>query len=149
MADNDDTAPARAAGNGAAGTHSSKSSTASRARSAAAAARRRLADVGEDVAEAIEPDAQTLEEQVAQLRTDMRSITNTLSRMGKTGASELKSQARAQADELTSRGQSALDYAQDEFGAFEKQIKDTIREKPLTAVAGAVALGFILAVITR
>jgi ElaB/YqjD/DUF883 family membrane-anchored ribosome-binding protein len=150
MADNDDTAPARAAAsNGAAGTHSSRSSTASRARGAAATARRRLANAGEDVAEAIEPDAHTLEEQVAQLRTDMRSIANTLTRMGQTGASELKSQARAQADDLTSRGQSALDYAQDEFGAFEKQIKDTIREKPLTAVAGAVALGFILAVITR
>jgi hypothetical protein len=42
-----------------------------------------------------------------------------------------------------------LESAQDEFSAFEKQIKDTIREKPLTAVAGAIALGFILAVVTR
>jgi hypothetical protein len=42
-----------------------------------------------------------------------------------------------------------IESAQDEFNAFEKQIKDTIREKPLTAVAGALALGFILAVVTR
>ncbi len=69
--------------------------------------------------------------------------------MGQTGTAELKATASARADDIAARGQSALGYAQDEFGAFEKQIKDTIREKPLTAVAGAVALGFILAVVTR
>ena len=56
---------------------------------------------------------------------------------------------KMQVQHLADRGQSALDAAQDEFSVFEKQIKDTIRETPLTAVAGAVALGFILAVITR
>ena len=50
---------------------------------------------------------------------------------------------------LKAQGQSAIEDAQDEFGQIEKQIKDTIREKPLTAVAGAVALGFILAVVSR
>jgi ElaB/YqjD/DUF883 family membrane-anchored ribosome-binding protein len=72
------------------------------------------------------------------LRSDIRSIASTLTNIGQTGASELKSQ-----------GQSALDYAQDEFGAIEKQVRDTIRERPLTAIASAVAAGFILAVITR
>ena len=107
MADNDYTAPARAASNGAAGAHSSRTTAASRARTSAAAARRRLANVSDDVEGAVEPEAATLEEQVAQLRSDMRSIANTLTRMGQTGANELKSQAQAQADELTSRGQSS------------------------------------------
>ena len=94
-------------------------------------------------------EADTLEDQVTQLQADLKSIASTLSRMGQTGATELKATASARADDLAARGQSALDHAHDEFGAFEKQIKDTIREKPLTAVAGAVALGFLLAVITR
>jgi ElaB/YqjD/DUF883 family membrane-anchored ribosome-binding protein len=97
----------------------------------------------------VEAEADTLEAQVAQLQNDLKSITHTLSRMGSTAGNELKSTASARAEELTARGQSALDYAQDEFGAFEKQIKDTIREKPLTAVAGAIALGFVIAVLTR
>jgi ElaB/YqjD/DUF883 family membrane-anchored ribosome-binding protein len=92
---------------------------------------------------------ETLEAEVAQLKADLKSITNTLTRMGQTAGNELKSTAATRADELAARGKSAVDYAQDEFGALEKQIKDTIREKPLTAVAGAVALGFILAVLTR
>ena len=136
MADND--TPTRAA-NGAAAT----------ARRTAAKARRKITEIADDVEDAVGPDAETLDGQVAQLRADMSSIATTLSRMGSTAGNELKSQAQAQADELTARGQSALNYAQDEFGAIEKQLKDTIREKPLTAVAGAIALGFMLAVITR
>ncbi|HWV00025.1 MAG TPA: hypothetical protein VN109_02585 [Devosia sp.] len=145
MADSEDTAAkANDAAHAAAGTvtqaarsaRSSARRTGSRARSRARSA-------------ALEVEADSLEDQVAQLQTDLKSITSTLQRMGTTATNEIKSGARARAGDLAARGQSALDTAQDEFGAFEKQIKDTIREKPLTAVAGAIALGFILAVITR
>ena len=145
MADSEDTAAkANDAAHAAVGTvtqaarsaRSSARRTGSRARSRARSA-------------ALEVEADSLEDQVAQLQTDLKSITSTLQRMGTTATNEIKSGARARAGDLAARGQSALDTAQDEFGAFEKQIKDTIREKPLTAVAGAIALGFILAVITR
>lgn len=142
MADTDDATPTRANGSGG----SQSTATAPRARrSAAASSRGRSARASRTV----ETEADTLEDQVTQLQADLKSIASTLSRMGQTGATELKATASARADDLAARGQSALDYAHDEFGAFEKQIKDTIREKPLTAVAGAVALGFLLAVITR
>ncbi len=136
MADNDE-APVRANG------------TASH--SAAATSRRRAAGAGPRRARsaALKLDADSIEGQVAQLQQDLKSITSTLSRMGHTAGDELKSTARARADDLAARGQSAIESAQDEFGAFERQIKDTIREKPLTAVAGAIALGFLIAVITR
>ena len=136
MADNNDT-PARSASNGHAGTSATRSA-ASKARASAATARRRVQEISEDLEDAVGDDAATLEDQVSQLRSDIRSIASTLTNIGQTGASELKSQ-----------GQSALDYAQDEFGAIEKQVRDTIRERPLTAIASAVAAGFILAVITR
>jgi ElaB/YqjD/DUF883 family membrane-anchored ribosome-binding protein len=148
MADNDPTT--RSAANGAGSSHATAATTAATtSRRSAATARRKVADIAEDVSEAVGPDAETLDGQVAQLREDMRSIATTLTRMGTTAGNELKSQAQAGADGLTARGQSALNYAQDEFGAIEKQLKDTIREKPLTAVASAVALGFVLAVLTR
>ena len=140
MADNDE-APVRANGTA----HPSTATAAkARPRRAAANSTRRAR-----VSPAMAAEADTIEGQVAQLQADLKSITSTLGRMGQTGASELKANASARADDLTARGQSALDYAQDEFGAVEKQIKDAIREKPLTAVAGAIALGFVLAVITR
>jgi ElaB/YqjD/DUF883 family membrane-anchored ribosome-binding protein len=136
MADNDE-APVRANGS------ASQATAAPRRRAAAASGTRRTRSA------ALKVDADSIEGQVAQLQQDLKSITTTLGRMGQTAGSELKSTARARADDLAARGQSALDTAQDEFGAFERQIKDTIREKPLTAVAGAVALGFLIAVITH
>jgi ElaB/YqjD/DUF883 family membrane-anchored ribosome-binding protein len=63
--------------------------------------------------------------------------------------SEARGVAKTEVKNLVKQGQSAVDGIQDEFGHMEKQIKDTIREKPLTAVAGAIALGFVLALITR
>lgn len=136
MADTEDMAPARAtststprraAANGAAG--------ASRTRRTAA---RRAAAEADD-----------LEAQVAKLQADIKSITQTLGRMGEDKVGEVRGMAKSRAAELRGKGEEMLESAQDEFSAFEKQIKDTIREKPLTAVAGALALGFILAVLTR
>ncbi len=50
---------------------------------------------------------------------------------------------------LRRQGQGMLDEAQSQAGAMEKQLTDTIREKPLTAVASAMGIGFILALLTR
>ena len=69
--------------------------------------------------------------------------------MGEDKVGEVQGMAKRRAADLRGKGEEMLESAQDEFNAFEKQIKDTIREKPLTAVAGALAMGFILAVITR
>ena len=90
-----------------------------------------------------------LEAQVTQLQNDLKSIAQTLTRMGENKAGEVRSMARLRAEEIKGKGEELMETAQDEFGAVEKQVKDTIREKPLTAVAGALALGFLIAVITR
>jgi ElaB/YqjD/DUF883 family membrane-anchored ribosome-binding protein len=90
-----------------------------------------------------------LETQIAQLESDIRSISHTLGRMGELGVDEVKSRAKAQANYVAHRGQRAIETVSDEFTDFERHIKDTIREKPLTAVAGALAMGFVLAVLTR
>ena len=93
--------------------------------------------------------ADDLEAQVAQLQDDLKSIAQTLTRMGEGKVDEVRSLAKRRAADIKGKGEELVETAQDEFGAFERQIKDTIREKPLTAVAGALALGFLIAVITR
>jgi len=90
-----------------------------------------------------------IETQVTQLQNDLKSITQTLARMGEDKVDEVRGAAKSRAKEIRAKGEEVIENAQDEFSAFEKQIKDTIREKPLTAVAGAMALGFLIAVITR
>ena len=93
--------------------------------------------------------ADDLEAQVSKLQDDIKSIAQTLTRMGESKVGEVRGMAKNRAAELKGKGEELIESAQDEFSAFERQIKDTIREKPLTAVAGALALGFLIAVITR
>lgn len=90
-----------------------------------------------------------LSAQVQQLQSDLKSIASTLASLAEDKVNDAQKVAKREVKHLAHSGQSALEDVQDEFGQLEKQIKDTIREKPLTAVAGAIALGFILAVVSR
>jgi ElaB/YqjD/DUF883 family membrane-anchored ribosome-binding protein len=90
-----------------------------------------------------------LEAQIAQLQSDLGAITNTLTHMGENTVGELRAGATRRAKELRGRGEDMLESAQDELGMLEKQVRDTIRDKPLMTVAGAVALGFLIALVTR
>ncbi len=90
-----------------------------------------------------------LADQVRQLQTDLKSIAATLAGLAEDKVNDAQRLAKREVKNLARNGQNAVEDVQDEFGQLEKQIKDTIREKPLTAVAGAIALGFVLAVVSR
>lgn len=90
-----------------------------------------------------------LETQVAKLQQDIQEIGKTLGRMGERGVDEARSTALRKAADLRSKGEEVVENVQDEFSAVEKQVKDAIREKPLTAVLGALAIGYVIAAITR
>lgn len=90
-----------------------------------------------------------LSDQVHQLQADLKSIATTLAGLAEDKVTDAQKVAKREVKNLARSGQNAVEDVQDEFGQLEKQIKDTIREKPLTAVAGAIALGFVLAVVSR
>jgi ElaB/YqjD/DUF883 family membrane-anchored ribosome-binding protein len=90
-----------------------------------------------------------LEDQIEQLQQDLKGIAATLAGLAGDKVTEVRGVAEKEARHLARTGQHAVDEVQDEFSQMERRLKDTIRDKPLTAVAGAIALGFILAVVTR
>lgn len=90
-----------------------------------------------------------LSEQISQLQSDMKAIADTLAGLAGDKVNEAQSMAKREVKNVAKAGQNAIEDAQDEFNQLERQIKDTIRDKPLTAVAGAIALGYILAVVSR
>jgi len=92
---------------------------------------------------------QDLEAQVAQLQSDLKSITETLTKLTSEKAGEMRDMAGGELRQLKRRGQHMIEDAQDQAGEYEQQLKDTIREKPLTAVASALGIGFVLALLTR
>lgn len=90
-----------------------------------------------------------LKAQIAQLQADLKGIASTLAALAEEKVASAKTEVKQDVAEIARAGQKKVAEVQDEFGDLEKQLKDTIREKPLTAVAGAIALGFILAVVSR
>lgn len=90
-----------------------------------------------------------LENQVAQLQDDIKAIAATLARLSNEKVSEARNVAKSEVRNLQRQGQHVVEDVQDQASAMEKQLKDTIREKPLTAVASAVGIGFILALLSR
>ncbi|MDP1730169.1 MAG: hypothetical protein Q8L54_03130 [Devosia sp.] len=94
-------------------------------------------------------DDENLEAQIARLQDDLKSIAASIASLADEKVTDARGAAKREARHLVRASQHAVEEVADEFGHMEKQIKDTIREKPLTAVAGAIALGFLLAVISR
>ncbi|ODT66957.1 MAG: hypothetical protein ABS75_25600 [Pelagibacterium sp. SCN 63-23] len=92
---------------------------------------------------------QELEAQVAQLQSDLKAITETLSKLTGEKVGEARQIASTEFKHLQRQGQKMIGEAQDQVGEVEKQLKDTIREKPLTAVTAALGAGFVLALLMR
>lgn len=92
---------------------------------------------------------QELEAQVAQLQDDLKSIGETLRKLTGEKAGEVRDIAESEFRHLKRRGRHMVEEAQDQAEEYEQQLKDTIREKPLTSVATALGIGFVLALLTR
>lgn len=92
---------------------------------------------------------QDLENQISQLQDDIKGIAATLARLSSEKVSEVKDAAKSEALHLQRQGQNVIEEVQDQAGELEQQLKDKIREKPLTAVASAIGIGFVLALLSR
>jgi ElaB/YqjD/DUF883 family membrane-anchored ribosome-binding protein len=114
-----------------------------------APSRRKAGNGGAAAKAKTETREQELETQIAQLQADIRAISDTLGKLSGEKVGEARALATNEVKQLQARGQHLLDDAQDQVTQAEKQLKDTIREKPLTAVAAAAGIGFVFALLTR
>ncbi len=107
-----------------------------------------VADAEINRADAEAREAQ-LESQVSQLQTELKAVAATLAKLTSDKVNEVRDVAKSEARHLQRQGQNVVEDVQSQAVAMEQQLKDTIREKPLTAVASAVGIGFILAILSR
>lgn len=92
---------------------------------------------------------ENLEAQVGKLQDDLKSIAGTLTKLAERRVSEVRGTAEHEVQNLMKSGQHVVEEWQDDFEDIQKQVKQTIRQRPLTAVVGAVAIGYLLALLTR
>ncbi len=78
-----------------------------------------------------------LEAQVAQLRSDLQANGETLKKLTTEKASEAKDSGADRNQPPQAQGRASGRRRQNLAEEYEQQLKDTIREKPLTAVATA------------
>lgn len=92
---------------------------------------------------------ETIEEQVARLQDDIKGIAASLAKLSDQKVNEARSTARSQYRSLVRSGQHVVDDLSHQVNAYEGQVVEAIRERPLTAVAGAIGIGFLIALLSR
>jgi len=90
-----------------------------------------------------------LETQIERLRDDIKAIGASLARLSERKVAEVKGEAEASMSQLVKTGQHALDEVGNQASALEGDLKRMVRDKPLTAIATAMGIGFILALLSR
>jgi ElaB/YqjD/DUF883 family membrane-anchored ribosome-binding protein len=90
-----------------------------------------------------------LEDQISRLQEEIKAIGNSLARLTDEKLSEARGNARAQYRSAVQSGKSVVDELSEQVNSYESQLAEAIRERPLTAVAGAVGVGFLIALLSR
>lgn len=104
-----------------------------------------MADSPEKAAEDAAKTNEELAAELARLREQLKTVTETLAQLGSDKAEEARGHYR---DALKS-GQDMFDDLGEQAGELETQLTDAIRDKPLVAVASALGVGFVIALLTR
>lgn len=89
--------------------------------------------------------AEELEADIAKLREDISLLTRHLK---ETGRDSMRGARRA-AEDLKAQGEAAMEDMRARSSDMQAQVEDKVREKPITSLAIAAAVGYMLAILTR
>lgn len=86
---------------------------------------------------------------IAELRRELSRLSSMVSDMAQNRYTQYRSQAADVADDVMNRGYALRDEAYARAGAMEEEMQRTVRERPLTAVAVAAGIGYLIGLISR
>ncbi len=90
-----------------------------------------------------------LQAQIAALKEDIANIATTLAKLGRNSAKDAKRTAASSYETAKVRGEETFEDLRLQARELEDQLTETVRENPLTTIAVAAGVGFLLALITR
>jgi ElaB/YqjD/DUF883 family membrane-anchored ribosome-binding protein len=90
-----------------------------------------------------------LQAQVAALKEDIANIAATLAKIGKNSAKDATRSAASSYEAAKVRGEETFEDLRSQARELEDQLVETVRENPLTTLAVAAGVGFLLALIAR
>jgi ElaB/YqjD/DUF883 family membrane-anchored ribosome-binding protein len=90
-----------------------------------------------------------LEADIRQLREDFAKLAQQLSTTGEHGYGAARRAAAGGVDQLRSQGEAVIEDLRSSAKDMEEQLTNTVREKPITALAIAAGVGYFLALLSR
>lgn len=90
-----------------------------------------------------------LKKQIAALRNDLGDVTKTLQSIADGEVRGAARKAKAKVNELSGKARDAANYAKEEADELVTGTKQMITERPLMAAGIAVAIGYLLGVMTK
>ena len=93
--------------------------------------------------------APDLEADIKQLKADIEALTKQLALTGEHGYGAARRAATQGAEQLKVQGDAALDSISATARDLEDQLMQTVREKPVTSLAIAAGVGFLVALLAR
>jgi ElaB/YqjD/DUF883 family membrane-anchored ribosome-binding protein len=99
--------------------------------------------------DAVKRDAQSMSDQIEELRSDLAAVAATLSDLVRSGAREGRETVERTADYYLSEGRRQADAALDGARAYGEALEGQITRNPFSAVLVALGLGFLVGLMSR
>ncbi|CAG1013551.1 MAG: DUF883 family protein [Rhizobiaceae bacterium] len=93
--------------------------------------------------------ARDLEADIAQLKEDIEKLAEQLRITGRHSYGAARRMATEGKERAWSEGEAAIENLRSTAGDLERQVVDTVRQKPMTALAIAAGIGFLVALLSR
>lgn len=94
-------------------------------------------------------DTEALQEQIEALKSDLASITATLTGLVKSGVREGRAKVGETAEQYLRQGQDQADAAMESARAYGEALEGQITKNPFTAVLVALGLGYLVGLMSR
>lgn len=89
------------------------------------------------------------ERDMAELRAELNRLSRMVSDMAQNRYSNLREQAQGVAQDWTERGMQMRDDAMAKASAWEDELQRSVRDRPITAVAIAAGVGYLIGLLSR
>lgn len=93
--------------------------------------------------------ARDLEADIAQLKADIEKLAEQLRLTGRHSYGAARRMAAEGSERAWSEGEAAIETLRSTASDLERQVVDTVRQKPMTALAIAAGIGFLFALLSR
>jgi ElaB/YqjD/DUF883 family membrane-anchored ribosome-binding protein len=95
------------------------------------------------------PTARDVEADIRQLQEDLAALKEQLARTGEHGIGAAKRAAAEGVEQLKAQGEAAMAGVKDKAQDIEEELTARVREKPITSLAVAAAIGYVFALISN